>query len=126
MGGIRQGAASFQFADEQGLGEFKSGYSGVAGDGGKVVKKLIECLSALKVVQESLKGDARAAEDGRTAENLRVSDDHSARGNHGLRRLFPSTLYLTATLPSVQQLDARHDARLPHAEGCAVAFPDLL
>jgi len=31
---------------------------------GKVVKKLIERLSALKVVQESLKGDARAAEDG--------------------------------------------------------------
>ncbi len=106
-GGIRPGAASFQFGDEQGLGEFKSGYGGVAGDGGKVVKKLIKRLSALKVVQESLKGDARAAEDGCAAENLRISDDHYGWGNHGMRRLFPSTLYLTATLPSVQQLDVR-------------------
>jgi hypothetical protein len=62
---VLQGAASFQFADEQGLGEFQSGYGGVACDGGKVVKKLVERLSALQVVQESLKGDTRAAEDGR-------------------------------------------------------------
>lgn len=76
-GGIHQGAASFQFVDDQRLGEFQSGYGGIAGDGGKIVKKLIESLSALNVVQESLKGDARAAKYGRTAENLRVSDDHS-------------------------------------------------
>jgi hypothetical protein len=57
------------------FGFFESGEGGLAGDGGEAIEKVLECFSAFEVVEESLQGHTGTAEDGGSAEDVRVSDD---------------------------------------------------
>jgi hypothetical protein len=59
---------------------FQSGDGRFARNGGKTFQKVFKRFSALEVVEERLDGDARPAEDGSSAKNVRIFDYDSHDG----------------------------------------------
>src|SRR6202162_1292375 len=61
---------------------FKGMHSGLTSHGGKIIQKIVEGLSTLEIVQQSLKRHTGSAENRSAPQHVRISGDYVARGGH--------------------------------------------
>ena len=79
FGTIRLTVPSFQLADQQRLCRFQRFNGRCSSYSRKIVEKLIESLTILQIVKQSLERNAGAAKDGNAAHGFRISDDNALR-----------------------------------------------
>src|SRR5580700_11282371 len=65
-------SSSTRIGNQMGFGLFQRSYRHVAGDGGEVVKKRVQRMAALDVVNQRLDGDARSDKHRGAAQDVRV------------------------------------------------------
>jgi len=70
---------------------FQGAYGGVAPDGGKVGKELVQGLAPLQLVQKGLERDTCTPKHRRPPERIGVPDNHSVGGRH--RNIFQPKVY---------------------------------
>jgi hypothetical protein len=63
-----------KLADNERFGEFKGMDGCFSGHSGEIIKKCIQRLPALQIVQQSLKRYARTSKDGRPSKNFWIFD----------------------------------------------------